>query len=246
MQRRPITRNAFPRRQPGAADAGRYAARFRWCVILPLLLVPGIGSAQQRIIGLVEIPAIHAAVNEGSADTTSAPVTVHSEPNENSAVVVAVQDWRQFEFREHDYEQVSAAVYALAYPERGGPWYKVRYAVGEKGGYGWVEHSNGAQYREVHSLVSSGLAFLTEAWDGRLLERPTTDASAKTLERTGQSDAVRIIDVYYGRGHSDPWYLLAVVRGECTGEPLEILATGWVPAYTTEGENIVWYRSRGC
>jgi hypothetical protein len=97
-----------------------------------------------------------------------------------------------------------------------------------------------------HSLVASGLAFLTDAWDRRLFERPDVEGSAKTLERTGPSEAVRVIDVYYERGRSEPWYLLAVVGGQCTGEPLAILATGWVPAYAPDGQNTVWFRSRGC
>jgi hypothetical protein len=231
---------------PRVADLRRYAAQAPpWCLILSLLIAPMIGSAQERIIGLVELPAIHAAVNEGPADVTPAPVTVRTEPDESSAVTVVVQDWRQLESRAHGYEQVSAAAYALDYA-RGGPWYRVRYTVGDKTGYGWVQHSDGTQYRLVHALVSSGLAFLTEAWDRRIFERPVVEASARTLERTGTSDAVRVIDVYYARGSSDPWYLLAVVRGQCTGEPLEILATGWVPAYTPEGQNSVWFRSRGC
>jgi hypothetical protein len=224
----------------------RYAARIMRCLILSVLLVPSIGSAQERIIGLIELPAIHAAVNEGRADIATAPVMVRNEPNENSALLVSVQDWRQLESREHGYEQVSAAAYALAHAPSGGPWYKVRYTVGDETGYGWVEHSDGAQYREVHSLVSSGLAFLTEAWDRRLFERPDAAAPARTLDRDGETDSARVIDVYYTRGHSDAWYLLAVVRGECSGEPLEIVATGWVQAYTPQGDNSVWFRSRGC
>jgi hypothetical protein len=211
-----------------------------------LLLLPSICATQERIIGLIEVPAIHAAVNEGSVDIATSLVTLRTEPSESSAVAVAVQDWHQLDSREHDYEQVSAAVYALAYPPRGGPWYKVHYTVEDKTGYGWVEHAAGAQYREVHSLVSSGLAFLTDAWDRRLLERPAADAPARTLERSGQSDSVRVIEVYYASGNSEPWYLLAVVRGECTGEPLEVVGTGWVPAYTPEGDNNVWFHSRGC
>jgi len=229
-----------------AAQLRRYAARCMRGLILFLLLVPGIGSAQERIIGLIEIPAIHAAVNEGRADIAAVPVTVRTEPNGNSAVAVTVQDWRQFESREHGYEQVSAAAYARTYAPSGGLWYKVRFTVGDKTGYGWVQHSDGAQYREVHSLVSSGLAFLTDAWDRRLFERPVVEGSARTLERTDPSDAVRVIDVYYERGRSEPWFLLAVVRGQCTGEPLEILATGWVPAYAPDGQNTVWFHSRGC
>lgn len=215
-------------------------------LILFVLLVPSSGAAQERIIGLIELPAIHAAVNEGRADIATAPVIVRSEPDENSAVVGAVQDSRQLESREHAYEQISATAYALEYVARGGPWYKVRYMVEGEATFGWVEHSDGAQYREVTSLVSSGLAYLTDGWDRRLRERPAVDSAAKTLESDGQSASARVIDVYYERGRSDPWYLLAVVRGECTGEPLEIVATGWVPAYTPQGENTVWFRSRGC
>lgn len=216
------------------------------CLILSLLVVPTISAAQERIIGLIEIPAIHAAVNEGRPDVATAPVTLRTEASGDSVAAVVIQDRHQLESREHGYEQVSAAVYTLEYASRGGPWYQVRYTVGDQAGYGWVEHTDGVQYREVHSLVSSGHAFLTEAWDRRLLERPATDASAKILERTGQAESARVIDVYYARGRSDPWYLLAVVRGECTGEPLEIVATGWVQAYSQDGENSVWFRSRGC
>jgi hypothetical protein len=122
-------------------------------VILFLLLAPGIGSAQERIIGLIEIPAIHAAANEGRADIATAPVIVRTEPNGNSAAAVTVQDWRQFESREHGYEQVSAAVYSRTYAPSGGLWYKVRFTVGDKIGYGWVQHSDGAQYREVHLRI---------------------------------------------------------------------------------------------
>lgn len=215
-------------------------------LILSVFLVPCIGLAQERVVGLVELPAIHAAVNEGRPDVASTSVDIRREPNENSALVVAVQDWRQLESREHGYEQVSAAAYALAYAPRGGPWYRVRFTVGGETDYGWVEHADGTQYRAVHSLVSSGLAFLTEAWDGRLLERPTPEAPARTLRRDGESYSVRVIDAHSARGHSDAWYLLAVVRGECTGEPLEIVATGWVSAYAPDGGNTVWFRSRGC
>lgn len=229
----------------GVRRVRRYAARCMRCLIPSLLLGPSISSAQERIIGLIEIPAIHAAVNDEQAQVAAAPVTVRAEPNENSAVAAPVQSWRQLESREHGYEQVSAATYALAYAARGGPWYKVRYTVGDKTGFGWVEHSDGAQYREVHTLVSSGLAYLTEAWDRRFFARPSLDAPAKILERNGQ-DSARVIEVYHARGQSDVWYLLAVVSGECTGEPVEIVATGWVPAYTSVGENSVWFRSRGC
>jgi hypothetical protein len=232
--------------QHEAADLPRDAAQAMRCLILSLLLLPSICAAQERIVGLIEIPAIHAAVNEGSVDVATESVTLRTEPSESAAVAVAVEDWHQLESREHGYEQVSAAVYALAYAPRGGPWYKVRYVVGDKTAYGWVTHMAGAQYREVHSLVSSGLAFLTDAWDRRLLERPAADASGRMLVRNGQSDSVRVIEVYYASGQSDPWYLLAVVRGECTGEPLEIVGTGWVPAYTPAGDNTVWFHSRGC
>jgi hypothetical protein len=226
-----------------AAQLRRYAARAMRSLTLLLFLAPAIGAAQERVIGLVEIPTLHASVNEGGSDSAAAPVTLFAVPDQQSAAAAVVLNRRQLESREHGYEQVSAAVYATVANSSGGSWYKLRYSADEHTLFGWLNPADAGEYRDVHALVEHGLPHFTDQWDRRIFEAPRLDARAKVLQ---EGRDVRVIDIYYEQGETAPWYLLAVVRGSCTGEPLEIVMTGWVPAYAATGGNNVWYYSRGC
>lgn len=210
-----------------------------------VLLIPS-AAAQERIIGLVEIPALHRQVNEGGVDAPIEPVGLHARPARDSDVAVVVRDRQQLESREHGYEQVSAAVYERVYALTGGLWYRLRYEAGGDAGYGWLEHTDGVQYRETSALVTGGLAYLTVDWDRRLWARPMADADFRSLDLPGTAPGVKVIDVFTAPGSAEPWYLLAVVTGVCSGEPIEVLTTGWVPAYAESGANNVWFYSRGC
>lgn len=209
------------------------------------LLLPA-AVAQERIIGLVEIPALHRQVNEGGIDAPSEPVALRVQPVRDSGVAIVVRERRQLESREHGYEQVSAAVYERVYALTGDVWYRLRYEAAGDAGDGWLEHADGMQYRETSVLVTGGLAYLTAEWDRRLWERPTAGAAFQSLDLPDIAPAVKVIDVFTPAGSEEPWYLLAVVAGICTGEPIEVITTGWVPAYAESGASNVWFYSRGC
>jgi hypothetical protein len=215
-------------------------------LLLFLTLAPVLGIAQERIRGLVEIPALHGSVNSGGPDIAVGPVPLFAEPSQESAIAVVVLNRGQLESREHGYEQVSAAVYALEANAGGGLWYKLRHTVGERTVFGWLNQADAGNYRDLHSRVLDGLAYLTDEWNRRMFEAPRLDAPSRVFDGLEERPGARVIDVHYERGGSEPWYLLALVRGSCSGEPLEIVATGWVPAYTDTGGNTVWYYSRGC
>jgi hypothetical protein len=210
------------------------------------LLLAVSAVAEERIIGLVEIPALHRQLNEGGPDAATATVSLRAQPARDSGVAIVVRDRREVESREHGYEQVSAAVYERVYPLAGGLWYRLRYEAEGDVRYGWLEHTDGVEYREVSSLLMRGLAYLTADWDGRLWERPSAAASPRSLDLRDPSRSVKVIDVFIPRGSDEPWYLLAVVTGVCSGQPIEVVATGWVPAYVESGANSVWFHSRGC
>lgn len=202
--------------------------------------------AQERIIGLVEITALHGQVNDGSTDAPIEPVALRVHPVRDSGVAIVVRDRHQLESREHGYEQVSAAVYERRYAPAGGLWYRLRYEAAGDVGYGWLEHTDGMQYRETAALVTGGLAYLTAEWDRRLWERPAADAAVRMLDLLDPAPAVKVIDVFTSPGSQEPWYLVAIVTGACTGEPIEVVTTAWVPAYAESGANNVWFYSRGC
>lgn len=204
--------------------------------------------ARPRIIGLVEIPALHAGVNAGTQDVATAPVTLHAGPDEDSAKVATILHRNQLVSREHDYEQVSAAVYSRASDSGSGTWFRLGYAVGDSTGYGWLSPASSADYHDVRSLVSHGLAYMTDDWDRRLFARPGSGTEVRAVEGLDPKlqPGARILSIWNDRTTGEDWYLLAVVRGQCSGEPLEVVATGWVQAYAPNGSNTVWYYSRGC
>lgn len=208
--------------------------------------LPALASPQERIIGLVEVPALHESVNSGLEDAPRGIVTLRAEPDPESAAVVSIRDRRELDSREHSYEQVSAVVYATAPGSQGELWYKVRYTVAEKTGFGWLSPHEAGPYREASSLIVEGMSYLTEDWDRRLFQKPDAASRETKFDGPERQPSVRILEVYHPPATQDPWYLLAIVRGACTGEPVEILAAGWVPAYTPAGLNATWFYSRGC
>lgn len=212
---------------------------------LPALATPALG--QERIIGLLEIPALHRGVNELDDDRALAPVTLYAEPGRDSTPIFVVRDRRELDSREHDYEQVSAVVSEV----RGVDfrvWYRLRFDARGETGYGWINEENAGRYRTAHSLVSArGMTYLTGAWDGRLFEAPRGDAATSSFPKPpgNRNQHVRILDNYDRTEDRSRWYLVVLVSDSCNAEPLEVLGHGWVPERSAEG-NTVWFYSRGC
>jgi hypothetical protein len=213
-------------------------------IVVLLSLTPLLAVGQERIVGLVEIPALHNRLNSGAPETELGPVTLFAEPNQLNASVV-VRNWRELESREHGYEQVSAAVFGREPSPRGGFWYQLKYVSGDQPTFGWLNQTDAGQYRGIHSFIySEGMTYLTDEWDGQVFEAPGDDAPIKEVSGLEERQGTRVIDI---RSEGDQrWYLVAFVRGFCTGEPLEVVDTGWVRAYSESGGNAVWYFPRGC
>lgn len=219
--------------------------QIRRCVSLLIVLLPISTGAQDRIEGLIEIPALHSRVNSGVRDSATGPVPLYAAPNDVSEVAVIVRDRRELESREHDYEQVSAVVYSRQGNSGGGFWYRVRY-IGEGGPiFGWLNQSNASTFRGLGTLVESNRAYLTEDWDGLLYESPTQSSPAEQTSIRARNQSVRVIDSCQ-RSDQPLWFLVAIVRGNCSAGPIEVIETGWVRAYSESGSTNVWFASRGC
>lgn len=212
---------------------------------LILAFVATSAMAQDRIIGLVEIPALHDGVNSGAADRAVGPLALFAEPDHESEVAVVVRDRRQLESREHGYEQVSATVYALAGNTGGGFWFQLRFVAADEPMFGWLNQADAGRYRSVDEIVRSGLTYLTDEWDGRLYALPSLNAPSASFTALGDRPDVNIADVRQEDG--ELWYLAVLVHGNiCSDGGAEILGTGWVPAYSENGGATVWHYSRGC
>jgi hypothetical protein len=213
-------------------------------IVTFVLFLPLMAGAQDRLLGLIQVPALHSGVNDQSDSTPDQAlrvVTLYLEPREDSPVAATIQDRRELETLEHDYEVVSAAVFGRA----SGYWHKLRYEIDGQTGYGWLHPQDAAIYKDLHSfLYSAGMSYLTEDWDGRIYEEPSRDSPAATSVGKDRNQGARIIAIHY-QG-TEPWYLVALVSEYCDVKPLEVVATGWIPAYSASGGNTVWHYSRGC
>jgi len=210
--------------------------------LFAFLLSPDAQS--ERILGLVEIPVLH-GVNEGKLDRAMSPVALYLGPSHDSEVAIVVRDRKQLESREHSYEAVSAVVYGYKRDSGSRLWYKLKYSHDGKTLFGWLSHGNTGTYRQLHTILETGLTFFTDNWDQKIYELPDFSANSKSFPELGERADVQVADTAF-RG-DDLWFLVVLIRGNyCSGGGTEIIASGWVPAYAENDKLTVWHYSRGC
>lgn len=195
-----------------------------------------------KILGSVEVPALHQLLNVGEPPAAPGPVRLRQEPRADAPVAVVVETWEGLVSLEHGAEQVSAVVDETRYgPD--GLWYRVRYSVGDRSGEAWLAPADAGRYRMVYELLR-GLAFLTAAWDGRLYDRPG-GSEARAFEGLGERPDAAIADA--ASVGEELWLLVVLVNGSiCGSGDRSVLGAGWVPAFSPEGSLTVWNYSRGC
>ena len=123
-----------------------------------------------RIIGTVEIPALHEALNSGLNAESSAPVKIYENPSHESKVSAIVRNWRQIVFVEHGYEQISAVAFERVFEH--GPWYKVKYTIDDRKGTDSVSPKDAGKLRTFYDIIQKPNSYMTDAWDHRLDKAP--------------------------------------------------------------------------
>ena len=211
-------------------------------VLVVLLALPSPAGATERILGLVEVPALF--VNADQGQKPKGPVPLFVEPSQNAEVAAIVRDWQQLEYREHDGEMASAVVYGQHFAQGSGTWYRLRSSQGGKQVSGWLSPGDAGTFRRVLEIVRSGLTYLTNDWDKRLYEQPDPTSRFKLLEHLGNHPDVSVASAW--GSPEDPWLLIVIRDGNICSGGTRIIATGWVPAYSASGAVAVWHYSRGC
>jgi len=197
-------------------------------------------NAAERIVGLVEVPALN-----NLAGKPSGPVALFVGPSIESEVAVVVREWRHLESRERNSEAVVAVVYE--YKVTSGVWFKVRYSDGQKSLYGWLSAANAGKFSWYHQIVSGAMTYFTAAWDKRLYQHPNVQAPYQEFSRFSEYTGVRVADSR-GMG-ADLWFLVVILeKSNCAfgEEGSTIIATGWVPGYAEDGAETIWHYARGC
>lgn len=208
--------------------------------VMPRTDVHGQELEPARILGLIEIPSIL-----GYAEPTpqeSSAITLYSLPAIGSDPVGVLEAPDQIEAREHGYEESGAVVYGYQRAENQ-TWYRVRLMSGQAG---WLSERDAGRFHPLTQLLDSSLAYMTDAWDGRVYVKAGREASTQLVQDAGPETSIEIASS--ARIGDDIYFLVVVLSGSiCTSdEPGEVIAAGWVPAYAENGEVNLWYWSRGC
>jgi len=200
-----------------------------------------------RIIGSVEIPALHGEAGRGAAEPArSKPVTLYTQPVTGARAMTIVRNQSQVLSVEHGSEQVSAGVVEIRM-QGDRRWYRVQFQVGNWIGAGWLAPRDAGAYHPLASTLRNGLPFLTESWDGSLYSAPNATAKRRAVRRTRAEQDVRVLSTSGDGAHL--WLRVQILdHSPCDGSGAapNVVATGWMPAYSRDGRIAAWHHSRGC
>lgn len=207
-------------------------------LLLLILLCSTCAHGQERIVGLAEIPALPAFE---SLDANQPGVAVRAEPSAASAAIAELRSFDAIEFREHGYEERSAAVYKAEIIDDDW-WYQVRLTSPSR--VGWIAGEAAGPVRWVEDLLQDRMTYLTGSWDKKLrlaAGKPDTEFRVPLESREA---AMHIAEKT--RVDGELWLLVVVTESPCEGGDPAVLSAGWLPLYAADDSLNVWFYSRGC
>jgi hypothetical protein len=231
----------------------------RLLTFLPLVVLTVVApaAAEERVIGLLALPQVFGP--RQCAPFEPAEVALYAAPNDGHplAFIRVDQNWsfaphggceglevrvhsgaqrHELPTREFDYEMPGAIVV-----EHRDGWFRIK--LHDRSA--WLKASLADQFLPLSQLFDE-FAGLTEInkFSGRLLSTPSASARGPIMPAVKPRQPVIVREV---RGD---WVHLDVMSSSpCTAGnegPPEVVATGWLPLYGSDGEPTVWFSSRGC
>ena len=223
----------------------RAAQEIMMFVIALLVSLATAPPQEQRIIGLIEIPALFGVLeNDRPVPTVPdsvQPIELRQSPDPAATVVARIVA-SAIEAREHGYEQPSAVVYEVS----NNGWYLLSYTLDGHARKAWLDPAHAGVFRDVATLLQDRLSYLTREWDRQLYASPAGDPAARQIPSDMIEPFTIIADHAVQNG--EDWFLVVVLGASpCEGvSHPPVVSAGWVPAHTTSGQLQVWYYSRGC
>lgn len=231
-----------------------------------LLLLPGVAgagskNASDRVIGLLELPQLFGddvctpydpkslALFEQATSTVpigeirvDTPMTIDVTGGCYGIKVgvhltggaTTAQD---FPTRDYGYERPGAIVYA----RRGN-----RFKIALPGGAAWIESSAGTLH-PMETLVSEGLSYITDRWDGTVCAEPGRPGTCwKITERPEPRPGAMVLG--HRKVGGELWFEIKLPSTETCGDPIAAIVPtrGWISAHDNKGEPAIWFYSRGC
>jgi hypothetical protein len=164
-------------------------------------------------------------------------LTLYARPDSSSKVAATISERQAIDDAEYGYEEPGALVY-----RREAGYYLIRTARGTA----WLSPHDAGPFHAFETLVSDGLAYLTDAWDGFVSTSPGNAARRRVQRKAEGGDDVEVRG--FRRVGGRLWFQVDVMSHSfCTSEaPAAPRASGWVPAHDVSGAPTVWFHSRGC
>ncbi len=197
--------------------------------------LPRPGDPHARLIGLLELPDLLAAPDRTPA-AEARTLAVFDAPDEATARAAPLRSADEVMTREVGYEQPAAVVRA----QRPG-WYRLALRDGD----GWVRAADAGAFHPVAAALVDRLGYLTPHWDGWVWPDPGA-GHPQLAPRVADAEQPATVRATAQIGDT-LWLQVEVLeRSPCADGTSRVVITGWVPAYTPDGELTAWFYSRGC
>lgn len=229
--------------------------------ILLFLVTASTAAAEDRVIGLLTLPAVF---GDAPCDQfTPEVIPLYPEPGsqEDIGVIRVDRYWTfpevggcmgllvnvhmedaesasKLPTREYAYEAPAAVVL-----EKRDQWFRVRLPEGSA----WLEASGEEEYYPLEELLVDRLTYVAHAPDSPLSDQPGAPAAeGRDDPVVSTRDEVRVLESREVDG--ELWTHIEVMSHSVChgGERPTVVARGWMPAYAPSGEPAIWFYSRGC
>ena len=230
--------------------------------LLLLLLVSTHISADEKIIGILDIPSLfdtalaEKANSESVAEQTRPRrFNVRDEPGLDSRVIATVAEGGVLANHEFAYEQTGALVYAYQHIKSdtegvGDAWYKVFHEPSDA--YVWLNLHPEMSFHWLSWLLVDSLVYTNDYWDGVLLDSLGEEALPVDLSGLAEGSAKQQISasvIQFDKWKNQEWMLVVLFEeSPCLSarQQPKVVAAGWMRVYADDQRVNAWYSSRGC
>jgi hypothetical protein len=199
---------------------------------------PPNGGGPGPVLGIVEIPEMFFIDPQRGGYAPRAALTLFTDPEPTSRVAAVISSPEAVDHAEYGYEEAGALVYG-----RQDGYFLIRTARG----MAWLDPQKAGAFHGLEELLSDGLTYLTDRWDGFVSPSPGTLNRTRVARPPGRDQEDVRVGGFRGVG-GRLWVQVEVMSHSiCESvEPPTVKARGWVPAHDEAGAPTVWFYSRGC
>lgn len=191
--------------------------------------------------GIVQIPVLYAPA---SGESNNASVPLYEQADRRSKILLNATSQAALDWAEYAPKQKGALVYGA----REG-WYRLRLAHFSEPTFGWLPAEHVTGYHSFTALLLDNPSHTTKYWDRQIHGAPAGEAVALPMEPDRRVFDLDILQTQRLGGRL--WLSVRVLaKSHCEqlgeGQEPEVLAEGWIPAHTAQGEPMAWFYVDAC